>query len=917
MTKMALLVSFFFILSAFSYAHYQDAGPAPVITLHKFNEPPVLDGNLKEWGEAVRVNGFTLNDGSGYATPETAVYAGYDDQNLYLAYLCQEPGLDTLSSKQRKADDWVWQDESVEVIAMADEVSDHAAHIVVNHQGVVYDARGLDPENSEWNSGIQTAAGKTDYAWTLEMAIPLNNLPAGYWDKKTLKINFYRSRYLKGEKYSSWSYCPGSFKEPQRLGTVLFKEDSPWVESDIPVNALNKTHGLGWGFNRIGCRYRNPQGLKGNFIIKLKAISPAGEEVRHSVLLGREKSQNMILPFRVKGHETSCLLQLQDAEGNILSQTVFPVKLKPYPYGGELLSLIKEFEPLGKDENLPNGLREVINQRIAQGKKALKAMETPGEDAPDDWKQKAQATLAAYQKLAQLQVIGWHTGSSENITPDQKPFLVPDEMKLDFTGMQEEYLSGSLNLTNLSQHPYQARILFSELTGKSAAGEMLTVPPENLEFRKVVFRKLRNGKTYGDALVTLGDGSLIDIPPQQTGQLWVTLKTSHLAAGDYHGALLVKPVDERFPNREIQISLKVYPFVLPEKMPITTYLWDYAPNDAYVKDLLAHKVNTMLVNCFLCPPECDSEGNILKIDFTEHDMALAMKRKYGNPVVYSYGVIPMFNDYVAKPKGWAYLSEPWQKAFKGWIRQWVSHLKEKGMDYQDYSIQIWDEATGDAVSKVTSAGPLLREIDPKIRWVMDGAQTLPEAQLMDPYVDIWIPHLDSLWKSAYREPLTAFYKSTHKPVWCYTCRINMTAQPVLEYYRLKPWYAWKLGFDGVCFWDYNSWRGDPWSDFDVLGSEGYSDNGVVYSGANGPVTSRRWEAFRDGLQDYQYLYLLNQAILKAESSNNPEQVSLARESRVILNSAVEDVLATQSEPRLLEWRDKIIQQLLKLDELTL
>ncbi len=910
-TVFLILVSIF-VLAGFSFAFYQDAGPVPVITLHKFSNPPVLDGNLQEWGEAVKANGFTLNDGSGYASPETIVYAGYDEQNLYLAYLCQEPELAKIPPKKRVADDWVWQDESVELIAMADDISDHAAHIIINHQGVVYDARGLDPENSEWNCGIQTAAGKTENAWTLEMVIPLKSLPVGAWDKKSLKLNFYRSRYLKGEEYSSWSYCPGSFKEPLRLGLAIFKELSPWIEGDIPLNQQNNAEGLEWGYNRIDCRYHNPQGVKGSFFVKLKAVSPAGEETRHTVKLDREKSRNMILPFRVKGYETGCLLLLEDSQGNILSRTLYPVKMRPYSYGGELLSLIRELEPSSNDLSLPEGLRNEIKQRVAHGKEAFKSLEKSADKIPADWNQKALSSQTAFQNISKLQVISWNSGNSENITPQQRPLTVPLEVTMDLSGMQDEYLSGSLNFTNLTPRPYQARILISGLTGKSSAGDLLFGSPDNLEFRQAAFRKLRNGEIYGDALVTLGDASLIDIPPHQTGQLWVTLKTTHLAAGTYQGIIQVKPLDESFPIREIQLNLKVYPISLPEKMPVTTYLWDYASSDAYVKDLIDHKVNTLLVNCFLCPPECDNEGNVLKIDFSKHDQALAMKHKYGNPIVYSYGVIPMFNDYVAKPHGWAYLSDPWQKAFKSWIRQWVSHLKALGLDYQDYSIQIWDEATGDAVSQVTAAGPLLRETDSHIRWVMDGAQTLQEAKQMDPYVDIWIPHLDSLWKSAYRDSLVSFYKSTHKPIWCYTCRINMTAQPVLEYYRLKPWYAWKLGFDGICFWDYNSWRGDPWSDFDILGTEGYSDNGVVYSGVNGPVTSRRWEAFRDGLQDYQYLYLLNQEILKAEASGIPASVSLAKESRILLNTAVDDVLESQSETRLLQWRRKITGQILKI-----
>ena len=105
------------------------------------------------------------------------------------------------------------------------------------------------------------------------------------------------------------------------------------------------------------------------------------------------------------------------------------------------------------------------------------------------------------------------------------------------------------------------------------------------------------------------------------------------------------------------------------------------------------------------------------------------------------------------------------------------------------------------------------------------------------------------------EKLLGLYKSTGKPVWTYTCSINMKSLDPLDYYRLKPWRAWKLGLNGVCYWAYNSWRGDPWNDFD--GEIG--DCGAVYNGPLGPVTSRRWEAWREGLEDYLYLHLLKSA----------------------------------------------------------
>jgi len=45
------------------------------------------------------------------------------------------------------------------------------------------------------------------------------------------------------------------------------------------------------------------------------------------------------------------------------------------------------------------------------------------------------------------------------------------------------------------------------------------------------------------------------------------------------------------------------------------------------------------------------------------------------------------------------------------------------------------------------------------------------------------------------------------------------------------------------------------------------DCAMVYAGTNGPITTRRWEAFRDGAEDYECLMLLKKYAPKAKGAN--------------------------------------------------
>ncbi|MDI6783435.1 MAG: DUF4091 domain-containing protein [bacterium] len=889
------------------------------MSIGKTNHPPNLDGKLDDWKDAVSVSGFTLNDGKGYASQQTRVYLTYDKNSLYIAYRCYEDDIANLRISETRHDGLPWRDDSIELLILADNNWDKLAHIVVNAGGALYDAIGMDPENSEWESNAQVAVGKDEKSWTVELAIPFENLGGRVSDSplpSPWKINFYRNRYREKAEYSSWSYCPGPFKNPTRLGKLLFKDS-------IPLITLPSRLDCNWGYNELEYQFMN-QKKEGNiYQLQLDTLSKTGINRVIAKSLSRGRNQ---VSFLLSGIEDAVQVSVVGKNQELLYRQVYPLLVKPESVAGELAFRIGYFQQFANNPNVPTIVLTDIETAVNNAEQILNEFKEKATEAychqqqipASVWAKLAPELQEAYKKLIASQTIVWKKGVWENLFPDEMPPTTEEVKEINLLAMQDEYISAALNITNLSFLPYSARVWLEEIDGKTDDGKSAGFPRENIIFRRVVFRQLKNGITAGDALPEMDQAHLVEVPTLQSGQIWISIKTHNVPAGEYSGRIILKPLEDRmFSQKTVRLNIKVLPIALPKEMPIATYLWDYAKNDVYVRDLIDHKINKLLVSCYLCPPVCDSTGNVISIDFTKHDEAVAMKHKYGNEIMFSYGVVREFDRWAAKKNNWEYMSEPWKKAFATWLKLWVNHLLELGLDYSDFSMQIWDEATGEPAKKVAEVGPFLRSIDPKIRWVMNGAQDLEEAKQMNPYVDIWIPHLDSLMKSSEKEKLVAFYKSTGKPIWSYTCRVNMTSQPVLDYYRLKPWYVYQLGFDGVCFWAYDSWRGDPWSDFDAVGEEGYySDNGVVYSGDQGPIPSRRWEAYREGLQDYQYLYMLEQLVKQAEEEStvqaDMELKKLADEGRSVLNQAVAEVLKKKDEPTVYFWREKIAEMILEL-----
>ena len=123
-----------------------------------------------------------------------------------------------------------------------------------------------------------------------------------------------------------------------------------------------------------------------------------------------------------------------------------------------------------------------------------------------------------------------------------------------------------------------------------------------------------------------------------------------------------------------------------------------------------------------------------------------------------------------------------------------------------------------------------------------------------------------------------------KLFWTYANPLGVapTKASPYHYYRLAVWRAWKEGMTGFSYWIYKTGRWD---------STGQGPNwAVVYltNAADCPaevsrqelvVPGKRWEATREGVEDYAYLHLLRAAI--SDSSLPPGWLALEKAKRAL------------------------------------
>ena len=172
-------------------------------------EQITIDGKLSEkiWQRKPDVEKFYLYGPKpeNFTPVTTRASLAFDERYIYVGVYCQEPFMNSLRLSGKKYDDPVWKDDSVELFFAPSQVKNCYGQIAINANGVVFDLLQKEPGSTEkdllWNANPICKTFKGKDFWSLEAAIPLENLPVdapeGNW-----KFHITRNRACKGENYS-------------------------------------------------------------------------------------------------------------------------------------------------------------------------------------------------------------------------------------------------------------------------------------------------------------------------------------------------------------------------------------------------------------------------------------------------------------------------------------------------------------------------------------------------------------------------------------------------------------------------------------------------------------------------------------------------------------------------------------------
>lgn len=171
----------------------------PVLSIPRFSEGMVrIDGNLDEpvWKQAARVGNFCeIRPGDNVCPPvNTEALVGYDDKNIYFAFIAHDNPADIRVSLQDR--DRIFNDDFIGIILDTYQSSAWAYELFVNPIGIQGDLRWTNGGNEdEALDIIFDSKGKiTDSGYQVEIAVPFSSLrfpdkPIQSWDFTILRIH--------------------------------------------------------------------------------------------------------------------------------------------------------------------------------------------------------------------------------------------------------------------------------------------------------------------------------------------------------------------------------------------------------------------------------------------------------------------------------------------------------------------------------------------------------------------------------------------------------------------------------------------------------------------------------------------------------------------------------------------------------
>jgi hypothetical protein len=527
------------------------------------------------------------------------------------------------------------------------------------------------------------------------------------------------------------------------------------------------------------------------------------------------------------------------------------------------------------------GLSAESRQVFSQAEQEVEALlaASPGEGvltsaAAQEYQRQAGALERRLQRavLAERGIIVWACNPMTTPMPEDLPSVNQhDAARIDVRVLAGEWESAALVVTNLTEGILDGRVTLKDFI--SADGKARVPGWDVLQVRTAPPIVLEAGRKR-DPLPLLQEGGLFRVSPDQNELLWLTFKSRDIAPGRYNSTLTARSLDGRL-FREVELVLRVYPLALGAEGRPAVHVWnhlvrgkDWAERVANCRD---YYINAFQAHYQWHLPHftADADGNIgdSNLDFWAWDDGFDEYMKSG---VHTYLLTMSSRTGYFWPAKRAdgstsFNFERWSPKFNDIFAKWVAAFREnmasKGLPPDRWAFYIMDEpAPGENRQEVTSFARVLRQVDPDLRtYVTLGIGSGDDAENLE--LSKYVHTVQTIGTA--KPEVMAQVRANVKRFWTYRI-LNRNSSPFSSYRKDACWQSLKDGYTGTGFWvwDYS----DPDIDF-LWQVEGNALFPAIYNDHDGTIIpSLRTEAFREGIEDWKYVLMLDDAIARARTS---------------------------------------------------
>jgi acetone carboxylase gamma subunit len=399
-------------------------------------------------------------------------------------------------------------------------------------------------------------------------------------------------------------------------------------------------------------------------------------------------------------------------------------------------------------------------------------------------------------------------------------------------------------------------------------------------------------------------GDTFSVGADTTQPIWITVAVPRDAApGEYAGA--VKLISEGQLLQAVPFTVRVWDFALPDENHVAA-IYDLRIGSRWevpgqTQDETRKQFFRFMAEHRVCPdtiqpsPIIKYENGRVAADFTEFDRAaefyfneLKLPHTYTPWYFYCFGW--------GHPPGAAFGQEPYEgarpftnvdrsklrpeykRAYQACLKAYWDHIKAKG--WADKCVlYISDEPYYEQKpirEQMKALCDMVHEVDATIPIYCSTWSHRPE---WDGYLDVWgIGHYGIVSPEKMAE-----LRAAGDRLWFTTDGQMCTDTPYCAVERLLPHYCFKYGVEAYEFWGISWLTYDPykfgWHSYIYQsGQPGEAtwvrypngDGYLAYPGGPighpGPVSSVRLEQAREGVEDYEYLYLLRDLTAKAKAA---------------------------------------------------